>query len=129
MAIKFTKADLERMPALRKLFGAKKPKKRKASAAISPDAFTRFGLPTPEREFRFHRKRRWRLDWAWPLAKVALEVEGGVWTKGRHTRPKGFLKDIEKYNAAAALGWRVIRCTPSQLASGEIMATLKEALR
>jgi hypothetical protein len=55
-------------------------------------------LPLPVPEYRFAPPRRWRTDYAWPLAKLALEVEGGVWTNGRHTRGTGFLKDIAKYN-------------------------------
>lgn len=66
-------------------------------------------------EFRFAPPRRWRFDWAWPEFKVALEVEGGAWTGGRHTRGKGFLNDMEKYNEAVCLGWRIIRVVPNDL--------------
>jgi len=62
-------------------------------------------------EFRFHPFRKWRFDYAQPLLKIALEVEGGVWSGGRHTRGSGFLGDIEKYNAATAAGWSIFRCT------------------
>lgn len=72
-------------------------------------------LPIPVPEYQFHEVRKWRTDYAWPAAKVALEVEGGVWTQGRHTRGRGFLRDLEKYNELAALGWRLIRTTPKGL--------------
>ncbi len=72
-------------------------------------------LPRPVREFVFAAPRKWRFDYAWPAERLALEVEGGVWTQGRHTRGAGFLKDMEKYNEAAARGWRVIRTTPDAL--------------
>jgi hypothetical protein len=75
------------------------------------------GLPLPECEWKFDAKRRWRFDYAWPEKMIALEVEGGVWTGGRHTRGAGFLKDIEKYNRAAVLGWRLLRVTPDKLVS------------
>jgi len=75
------------------------------------------GLPRPEREWKFDAKRRWRFDYAWPEKMVALEVEGGVWTEGRHTRGAGFVKDMEKYNRAAVLGWRLLRVTPDKLVS------------
>lgn len=55
--------------------------------------------------------RRWRFDRAYLPAKVAVELEGGVFCGGRHTRGAGYEKDCEKYNAAVALGWRVWRLT------------------
>src|SRR5438309_1871690 len=73
------------------------------------------GLPTPVPEFKFHPSRRWRIDWAFPEQRVALEVEGGVWTGGRHVRGSGYLKDLEKYNELAARGWRLVRTTPDTL--------------
>lgn len=85
------------------------------------------GIPRPVEEYKFHPDRRWRFDAAWPDAKVALEVEGGVWTGGRHTSSAGFLKDIEKYNAAARLGWRVLRCTPKTLLTLDTVEAVKEA--
>ena len=83
------------------------------------------GLPVPEREYRFHPKRRWRFDYAWPDKKIAVEVEGGTWIYGRHNHPSGFLKDIEKYNSAVILGWRILRYTPQQIAQGEWIEDLK----
>jgi very-short-patch-repair endonuclease len=82
---------------------------------IYTDIVTQMGLPAPEQEVRFHPKRKWRFDLAWSQAKVAVEIEGGIYTGGRHTRPKGYLSDMEKYNSAAILGWVVIRVVPRQL--------------
>ena len=67
-----------------------------------------------ESEYRFHPTRRWRFDYACKALRLAIEVEGGVWTKGRHTRGCGFVGDMEKYNTAAVLGWRILRYTPDQ---------------
>lgn len=75
----------------------------------------REGLPTPEAEFTFAPPRRWRFDYSWPEWKVALETEGGVWSRGRHTRGKGYIADMEKYSEAAILGWCVLRLTPTDL--------------
>ncbi len=86
------------------------------------------GLPRPEREWKFDAKRRWRFDYAWPQQMIALEVEGGVWTGGRHTRGAGFLKDVEKYNRAAVLGWRLLRVTPDKLVSFGTFEMLREIL-
>ena len=81
------------------------------------------------KELRFHPVRRWRFDYAIPAHKIALEVEGGVWTGGRHTRSKGFLGDIEKYNQATLLGWRVFRTTPDDLLKSSTLNLLKEAIQ
>lgn len=74
-------------------------------------------LPVPVKEHVFHPTRKWRFDYAWPEYKVALEVEGGIWMRGRgaHSRPQGIERDIEKYNAAVVLGWRVLRVVPTDL--------------
>jgi very-short-patch-repair endonuclease len=72
-----------------------------------------------ETEFKFHPKRRWRIDYACPELKLAIEVEGGAWINGRHTRGSGFLKDMEKYNELAAADWILIRTTPENLLSDE----------
>lgn len=65
----------------------------KANPAIACAFFRSMGLSAPEPEHRFHESRRWRFDYAWPEHRVALEVEGGVWTRGRHTRPSIELGD------------------------------------
>lgn len=110
-----------------------KPKPRQKAERVS-DGFLALlkahGLPTPEPEYRFHPVRRWRFDWAFVGAKVALEIDGGVWLKGggRHNRGKGFVNDMAKLNAAACLGWRVLRCVPADLKSGAVIPLLKEAI-
>ena len=80
------------------------------------------------KEYKFHPERRWRFDYAIPEHKIALEVEGGVWTQGRHTRPQGFLGDIEKYNTATLMGWRVFRTTPTDLYCTATVILLKTAI-
>lgn len=82
----------------------------------------------PLTEHRFHVTRRWRFDYAWPEHQLALEVEGGVWVGGRHTSGAGFIKDMEKYNEAACMGWRIIRCQPRQLCTMQTVETLRRAL-
>ena len=80
------------------------------------------------REHRFAPPRRWRFDYAIVEQRIAVEVEGGVWTRGRHTRGSGFLKDMDKYNAAAVEGWCVIRTPPDKLVSLETLDLLRKAL-
>jgi len=63
------------------------------------------GLPTPQRQYRFHPKRRWMIDFAWPEYQVAAEVNGGTWVNGRHNRPSHINKEYEKLNHLALAGW------------------------
>lgn len=88
-----------------------------------------YGLSTPETEFKFHPTRKWRFDYCWPPRWVAVEIEGGLWTAGRHTRGRGFMADMEKYNFAGLLGWRVFRFTPDQLKMGQAQAFMKDVLK
>ena len=68
-----------------------------------------------EAEYRFNPDRRWRFDWACPVLKIAIECEGGVWVRGRHSRGAGMIADMDKYNWAALNGWMVLRYTPQNL--------------
>ena len=86
------------------------------------------GLPEPVREYRFAPPRRFRFDAAYPDRMIAIEVEGGVWTGGRHVRGSGYSADCEKYSIAAILGWRVLRVTTGQVDSGQALAWIEQAL-
>lgn len=86
------------------------------------------GLPLPVREYRFC-ERRWRFDFAWPDERLAVEVEGGSWTQGRHTRGNGFRRDCIKYNRAAMDGWTVLRFTGDQVTNGMALEAIRRVLR
>jgi very-short-patch-repair endonuclease len=86
------------------------------------------GLPEPVVEHRFHDVRKWRFDLAWIEDKVALEVEGGIWTQGRHSRGVGMEADMEKYNTAQLMGWTVLRYSTGQIKQGKPIEDLKRAL-
>lgn len=62
-------------------------------------------------EHKFHPVRKWRFDFAVPSLKIGVEYEGLMSEKSGHTTLAGYTKDTEKYNEAAAEGWRVIRFT------------------
>lgn len=72
----------------------------------------------PEREYVFAAPRKWRADFAFVEEKIIVEIEGAVWSGGRHTRGTGFSSDCEKYNAAAILGYRVLRFTTDMVVTG-----------
>lgn len=85
-------------------------------------------FPAYETEYKFHPKRRWRFDMAWVDDKLAVEIDGGVWSGGRHTRGDGFIKDCEKLNEAVILGWRVIRVTADQIHDGSAIDWLRRLM-
>ncbi len=86
------------------------------------------GVVEPIAEHRFAPPRRWRFDFAWPDLWLALEVEGAIWSGGRHTSGAGFTRDLEKYNAAALGGWTVIRVTTGMVEAGEALALVERAV-
>jgi very-short-patch-repair endonuclease len=86
------------------------------------------GLPEPSTEVVFAPPRKWRWDLAWVDERLACEVEGGVYSGGRHVRGKGFEEDARKYTIGVILGWRVIRVTTSMVESGEALAFIAAAL-
>ena len=87
------------------------------------------------REFQWHPTRKWRSDFLIVgnndrlniiLGGILVEIEGGIWTRGRHTRGSGFIKDCEKYNTAAAMGWRVFRFPSGMVEDGTAIKFLRE---
>lgn len=91
------------------------------------------GIPF-EREFRFAPPRRWRADFAvrgplWTTApSILVEIDGGAFVAGRHSRGTGVENDAEKQSAAAILGYRVIRATPRQVEDGRCLEWIEAAL-
>lgn len=81
-----------------------------------------------EREFRFAPPRRWRADFRIVRDELLVEIDGGGYVAGRHTRGAGFEADAEKASAAAILGYRVIRCTPRQVEDGRALSWIRQAL-
>lgn len=90
-------------------------------------------------EYEFAEGRKFHADFALPLVKVLVEVEGGIFpfrdeqekkrAFGAHRGIKRMLSDMEKYNLAQSLGFRVYRFTPEQVKNGDAMDFLKKALR
>lgn len=85
-----------------------------------------------EHQFAKSIGRRWRFDYAFVVEKVAVELEGGIWVRGSHTRPIRYISDCDKYNRAALMGWMVLRYTtehiskrPQQIAD-EILEAINE---
>lgn len=79
-------------------------------------------------EFRFDPNRKWRADF-YIAPDILLEVEGGLFVAGggRHNRGASMLRDFEKYNRAAVLGYRILKVTPQQLCFQETVDMIQEA--
>jgi len=92
-----------------------------------------YGYEQPVAEYRFHPTRRWRFDWAFLGARLAVEIDGGHWVRGRnsHHSPTGGSRDREKDRAAIMLGWRVLRYTTGDLKQRpvQIIEEVKRFLR
>lgn len=87
-----------------------------------------YGLPEPVAQFRFHPTRRWTVDIAFVEQKVLVEIEGGAFMAGRHSRGAGFRQDCVKYAEALCLGYRILRVMPEHVKSGEAIQWLNKIL-
>lgn len=106
---------------------------KRVIASKAPDMFLRLlqkslkGLEIVK-EHQFHPKRKWRFDYAILSIKVAVEVDGAVWVNGRHTRPQGYINDMEKLNTAASMGWLVLRITTDDRFCTKTLKIIKDTV-
>ena len=122
-----------------------KPKKAKTSSDLERAFAFHWNLlgnnSMPLREHKFsneryqdkagrNRTRAWRFDFAWIYERVAVEIEGGVFNGGRHSRGMGMVEDCDKYNSAALEGWVVLRYTVKHLENDPyaVVQQVKQAL-
>lgn len=107
--------------AMRHIPGAPKPKKKSPTETAVPLLLSQIAamrLPTPVTEYQFHHTRKWRFDVAFPDYRLAVEVDGGGFVQGRHSRGLGMEDDATKAAEALLLGWRIFRTTPRQVKQG-----------
>jgi len=118
----------------RQLFPIQKTKKRRSAKQTRVLSVGEVLLATHlkackiefEQEYKFHPKRKWRADFLISGKKILVEVEGGIWSGGRHTRGKGYLGDMEKYNEAAMMGFTVLRFSTEQVKAGVAIKQIKQ---
>lgn len=90
-------------------------------------------LPAPEVEYRFCEPRLWRFDFCWPAYWLAVEVEGGFvrtlrgeWhTTYGHASANRFIADVEKYNEAAMMGFRLLRFPSALVEDGTAIKLIR----
>lgn len=86
------------------------------------------GGPALEKEHYFNPERQWHSDYLHRPTMTLIELEGGAYSAGRHTRPKGFVEDVFKYNSATMLGYRVVRIATG-MANADYLRQLIDWLR
>ena len=125
-------AILKRNPDLRIMQGDAAPLKPPI-VGTSNDAMARrfeelwrmLGGAELVKEHRFHPERKWRFDYAHLPTKTAIEINGGVWSGGRHNRGAGYLRDREKVNTAQMLGWKVFELGTGQVTPANVQAIIE----
>ena len=88
-------------------------------------------IEMPQRQFLFAKSlgRKWAADFCWPEGDLIVEVDGGSWVAGRHTRGAGFEADRERDAEALCMGYRVLRVTPKQIKDGKALAWIERLLK
>ncbi len=76
-------------------------------------ALVRHGFPVPSTQFTIRAQGRFigRVDFAWPEAQVALELDGYA----HHTDSATFVADRDRGNRIVAAGWKLMRTTPARM--------------
>lgn len=115
-------------PAAKKTKKPTEPKQPSVGEAAMMLHFRAHKIPY-KYEFKFCPHRRWKSDFRILGTNILVEVEGGTWSGGRHTRGKGYANDCEKYSWAAANGWTVLRYTTQQVTSGTAAIGVLEAIK
>ncbi len=90
--------------------------------------FKEMGLPKPVPEYQFDPNRKWRFDFCFVVNKLAVECDGGLFSGGAHVRGAFLIRDHEKKNRAAIMGFRIFYCTPQNLCTVETAEMIREAL-
>lgn len=80
------------------------------------------------RQYRAISDRRYAWDFAWPDKRLLVEVQGGLWVRGAHSRPLGIQRDMDKLNIATLAGWRVLQVSAADIKSGAAVQCIGQAL-
>ena len=70
-----------------------------------------------DREVMLVPGRKWR--WDFVVKDLAIEIQGGTWTHGGHSRGLGQIRDFQKQNASVKAGYRPLAFTTDMVTSGE----------
>ena len=87
------------------------------------------GLDGYVREYQAIPGRRFRFDFCWVKERLAVEINGGTYSRGAHARPLGIKRDYEKGNLAVQFGWRVLQFDADMVKSGQALDFTETMLR
>jgi very-short-patch-repair endonuclease len=114
-----------------KTVSGKESVKDNATTRAEPAFFyllTYHAINLPVKEHMGIPGRKYRFDYAWLTEKVAVEIQGGVYTKHAHGSITGILAGYRKANECAKYGWRVLYFTPAEMKLTDTVKTIKAAL-
>jgi len=60
-----------------------------------------------QRYAKSKRSKRYRLDFAHPSSLTGIEIQGAVYSRGRHVTGSGYERDCRKYNLAYTSDWTI----------------------
>ena len=86
------------------------------------------GLPKPERQSALVPGRKFRADLYFPEARLAVEVHGGIYTQGRHSRGTGQESDYEKAALTALQGIWTLFVSGRHVRTGTALAWIEALL-
>ncbi len=87
------------------------------------------GLPEPVREYKALKDRQYPWDFAWPKQRLLVEIQGGIYQRGAHSRGAGIERDMEKLNLATLAGYRSLQFSRGMIEDGTAVETIRKALK
>ena len=87
------------------------------------------GLDGYVREYQAIPGRRYRFDFCWVKERLAVEINGGTYSKGGHSSYLGIKRDYEKGNLAVQYGWKVLQFDADMVRSGQALEFTEKILR
>lgn len=86
-------------------------------------------------QFKWNSGRKWRADfYVWPGPgdrtgiEILVEIQGGTWQQGRHTRGRGYQEDCAKLAEAQLAHYTIFFGTAKHIKSGELLRWVERAL-
>jgi len=87
------------------------------------------GLGGYVREAQIIPHRKYRYDFYYPEANLCIEIQGGVWSNGAHSRPTGITRDYEKANLCVQHGFRLLQFDVKQVKSGDAVEFVRSIIQ